>query len=383
MTTLLLFFRAGWGLAALAAATLLVGCNRKGAPAAAASTAPKPLLVEAAEVVVRTVPLTVESVGNLEARSRVALVPLVNARIEAVLARDGATVAAGAELVRLDARSYLAAQRRAEADRASRAAQLDSLSSRLERSQESITAGLLSPQQAQDLRNEIAQAQAALQSAEAMLQQTGLDLENCVLRAPFAGRVGLVNAIVGAYVTTGSATLLEVRALDPLEVNFHVPEIALGTLRREAGAAPLKVTVRRDGANQQEAIGTLAAFENKVDQRTRSLGLRASLPNADTAFWPGEFVNVTLTLGEVRDALLVPLKALNTGPNGPYLYVIADGKARLRAVEPGAHTGELVIIRKGIAAGEKVIVSGQLGLQDGSAVQIAAAAETPARTTKT
>jgi multidrug efflux system membrane fusion protein len=344
-----------------------------------ADAGPKPVVVEATDVVVRNVPLVIDSVGHLEARVRVALGPLVNARIEAVQVSDGAQVASGAELVRFDPRAFQAALLRAEAEREARAAQTDSLVSRLERSQESITAGLLSPQQAQDLRNELAQAQAAVRGAEAAVVLAKLDLENCVMHAPFAGRVGLVSALAGNYVSAGSSPLLELRALDMLEVDFSVAEEVLTTLRGKADGLPPKVIVRREGHNARTLEGVLAAFDNKIDARTRSLALRAAVPNRDGDFWPGEFVNVSLILGEETNATLVPFKAMNTGPNGPYLYVIEGGKAKMITVDVGEQTGELVVVRKGIAEGQKVIVSGQLGLQDGTTVRLAGAAAAAAK----
>ncbi len=348
---------------------LLSGCGKREAATTPPPTA-QAVIVETADVAVKTVPLTFEVVGHIEARSRVALGPLVSARIEQVLIGDGAEVAVGAELIRLDPRVYDAAFKRAQAEQLARAAQVETVALKLERSKELIATDMLSAQQAKELSNELTQAQAALKQAEAGVAQATLDLDHCVLRSPIAGRVGLVKAIAGNFVAAGSEALLEVRGMDMLELDFSLPEIALPLLRSTAGGAPLKVIANRHGDEAHTVEGQLVAFDNKIDQRTRSLAVRAVMPNAGLSFWPGEFVDIKLIAGQVADALLVPFKAVNTGPSGPYLYVVENNKASLRPVQLGSLVGDLVVIASGIAKGDRVIVSGQLGMQDGSPVHI-------------
>jgi multidrug efflux system membrane fusion protein len=289
-------------------------------------------------------------------------------------------VKAGEPLVRFDSRSYAAALARMQGEKTARAAQVAALQSRSDRSQDLVTGNFISPQQAQESQVELAQAQAALAAAEAGVQQATVDLENCEPKAPFDGRVGLLKApaAVGNFVTAGGDPLLEVRALDTLKVEFSVPESALPVLQAMAsGDKNLKVVVTAHGDSSRKLEGPVAAFDNVIDPRTRSLKVRATLPNPGRLFWPGQFVDVQMVVGSADNAILVPYRAVNTGPNGPYLYVVDGGKAALKPVTLGAQVGDLVVIQSGVTSGQKVIVSGQLGLQDGSLVQVSTAAEAP------
>lgn len=369
--------RGSWVIAALA--TALAGCSHH-APAPAAAPAPKGVVVEAADAITRTEPITIDTVGHVDASATVSIVPLVNARVAEVLAKDGSDVKAGDPLVRFDSRSYAAALARMQGEKTARGAQVAALQSRSDRSQDLVSGNFISPQQAQESQVELAQAQAALAAAEAGVQQATVDLENCTPKAPFDGRVGLLKApaAVGNFVTAGGDPLLEVRSLDTLKVEFSVPESALAVLQAmAAGAKDLKVVVTAHGDASRKLEGPVAAFDNVIDPRTRSLKVRATLPNPGRLFWPGQFVDVQMVVGSADNAILVPYRAVNTGPNGPYLYVVDGGKAALKPVTLGATVGDLVVVQSGVASGQKVIVSGQLGLQDGSAVQVSTAAEAP------
>jgi multidrug efflux system membrane fusion protein len=368
--------RGSWVIAALALA--LAGCGHP-APAPVAA-APKGVVVEAVDAITRTEPITIDTVGHVDASATVSFVPLVNARITAVLVSDGAEVQAGQPLLRFDDRSYAAALARMQGEKAARAAQVAALQSRTDRSQDLIAGNFISPQQAQESQVELAQAQAALAAAEAGVQQATVDLENCEPKAPFAGRIGLLKApaAVGNFVTAGGDPLLELRSLDQLKVEFSVPESALPVLQQmAAGRQNLSVVVTTHGDASRKLEGPVAAFDNVIDPRSRTVKVRATLPNPGRLFWPGEFVDVQMVVGSADNAILVPYRAVNTGPNGPYLYVVDGTKALLKPVTLGNQVGDLVIVQSGVASGQKVIVSGQLGLQDGSTVQVSTAAEAP------
>ena len=369
--------RGSWVIAALASA--LVGCSHN-APAPAAAPAPKGVVVEAADAITRTEPITIDTVGHVDASATVSVIPLVNARVTAVLVKDGADVKAGEARLRCDTRSYAAALAGMQGEKSARAGQVAALQSRSDRSQDLVTGNFISPQQAQESQVELAQAQAALAAAESGVQQATIDLENCTPKAPFDGRVGLLKspAAVGNFVTAGGDALLEVRALDTLKVEFSVPESALPVLQQMAsGGNNLKVVVSTHGDSSRKLEGPVAAFDNVIDPRTRSLKVRATLPNPGRLFWPGQFVDVQMVVGSADNAILVPYRAVNTGPNGPYLYVVDGTKAVLKPVTLGVQVGDLVVVQSGVTSGQKVIVSGQLGLQDGSVVQVSTAAEAP------
>lgn len=366
------------GGAAAALALILAGCGRP--RPASAPAAPAAVVVEAVDAVARDVPVTLRSIGHLDASAAIKLVPLVNARIDAVLVSDGSDVKAGDPLVRFDSRGYAAQLARMRAEKAAAAAQVEALRDRIGRSRGLVADGFVSAQDAQEQQASLAQAEAALAQAEAGLEQAAGDMENCEPKAPFDGRIGLLSpaAVVGGFVAAGSDPLLELRALDSLKVDFTVPESALPLLQEKGAGGGLKVMAWQHGDPSRTLEGPVAAFDNAVDPQTRSIRVRAVVPNPGRRFWPGQFVDVEMIVGTQPDAVLVPYQAINTGPNGPYLYVIKDGKAALTPVGLGAQQGDLIVITSGVAAGQKVIVSGQLGLQDGSPVQVSTAAAAPA-----
>jgi RND family efflux transporter MFP subunit len=228
---------------------------------------------------------------------------------------------------------------------------------------------------------ELAQAQAALAAAEAGVQQATIDLENCTPKAPFDGRIGLLKsgAVVGNFVAAGGDPLLELRSLDKLKVEFTVPGASIGTLQEMAAAGQTpQVMVSQHGDTAHGLAGAVAAYDNAIDPSSRSLQVRALVDNPGRRFWPGQFVDVQMVVGTAENAVLIPPQAVNTGPNGPYVYVVDGGKAAIRPVTLGAETGGLVVVKTGVQAGQKVILSGQLGLQDGSPVKVSTSSEVAA-----
>ncbi|HVW22314.1 MAG TPA: efflux RND transporter periplasmic adaptor subunit [Opitutaceae bacterium] len=366
------FLPAGSCLAVLALA--LAGCGHRQPPAA--PVADKGVVVVAADAVVRTVPITIDSVGHLDAAAAIRIVPLVSARIDALPVADGSDVKAGEVLIRFDDRAYAAQLARMRTARDAQAAQVAALQSRADRSKGLVSGDFLSPQDVQEAQAQLAQAQAGLAQAEAGLAQAAIDFENCTPKAPFDGRIGLLKstAVVGNFVAAGGDPLLELRSLDKLKVEFTVPGSSIGTLQEMAAAGQTpKVLVSQHGDRAHGLEGAVAAYDNAIDPSSRSLQVRAVVGNPGRRFWPGQFVDVQMVVGTAENAVLIPTQAVNTGPNGPYVYVVDGGKAAIRPVTLGSETDGLVVVKTGVQGGQKVILSGQLGLQDGSPVQVSTA----------
>ncbi|HEY3756648.1 MAG TPA: efflux RND transporter periplasmic adaptor subunit [Opitutaceae bacterium] len=353
----------------------LAGCGHAPATTSAAP-ADHSVVVEAVDAVSRTVPLTIDAVGHMDAVAAVAITPLVNSRIEAVLVKDGADVQAGQPLVRFDPRTYAAQLDRMKGERDARSVQVAALQSRQDRSAGLIAGDFLSPQQAQEQEVDLAQAKAALAAANAGVASAAVDLENCQPKAPFAGRVGLLksSATVGAFTAAGSDPLMEIRDLRHLKVEFSVPQSALTLLLQQASAGHNPDVIVSPADDPSTTVkGEVGAFDNVIDPHNLTLKVRAVVDNADLHFWPGEFVKVKMIVGTATDAVLVPFEAINTGPNGSYVYVVQGGKAAVKPVALGQTVDNLVIVKSGVNAGDRVILSGALGLQDGSSVKVSSA----------
>ena len=221
---------------------------------------------------------------------------------------------------------------------------------------------------------------AQLKAAEAAVETAKLNLEYCSIRSPVDGRAGkaLVNA--GNVVTANQTAILTIQQLAPLYVDFTITERDLPRVKELMAQGALKAFVWLPSEAEDAARdGEMNFLDNAVQNSTGTVGLRATLPNTDRHFWPGQFVRVRLVLETKKNAVLVPNRAPQISQKGPYVFVVkADGTAELRQVTLGQWQGDLVVIEQGLAAGESVVTTGQLAVNPGAKVQVEApGAESP------
>jgi multidrug efflux system membrane fusion protein len=165
--------------------------------------------------------------------------------------------------------------------------------------------------------------------------------------------------------------LVTISQLRPIYVTFTVPEGRLSELRAAEAEGSLPVVVTIPSQPQPPITGTLAFIDNQVDVATGAITLKAEFANDDTRLWPGQFVNVTLTLGVQANAVAVPSAAIQIGQNGPYVFVIReDSTVELRLVRVDRTINGRTVIAEGLAAGDRVVVDGQLRLDNGTRVAI-------------
>jgi multidrug efflux system membrane fusion protein len=205
-----------------------------------------------------------------------------------------------------------------------------------------------------------------------MVDAARLQLAYTTIRAPMDGRTGnlLVQAgnVVKANEDTPLVTITQVR---PIYVSFAVPEQHLAAIKKHRDAGNLTVEVALDG-RQRTATGTLTFINNTVDRTTGTIQLKATFPNTDDALWPGQFVDVALTL-TVERATVIPVQAVQAGQQGPFVFVVKpDLSVESRKVEPGRRLERETIVTKGLAAGERIVTDGQLRLVPGAKVEVKA-----------
>jgi multidrug efflux system membrane fusion protein len=165
------------------------------------------------------------------------------------------------------------------------------------------------------------------------------------------------------------APLVTITQLRPIYVVFTVPERHLADVRAAMAAGRLPVIVTIPSQPQTPITGTLTFIDNQVDVATGTISLKAKFPNDDDRLWPGQFVNVTLTLGIQANAVVVPSTAIQIGPNGPYVFVIRqDSTVELRLVKPDRTANDKTVIAEGLVPGDRVVVDGQLRLGNGTRV---------------
>jgi membrane fusion protein (multidrug efflux system) len=312
--------------------------------------APQGVTVEAARVVRAALPQVITAVGSLRSDESVTLRPEVAGRIAMIGFAEGQRVQKGTVLVRLDPTVNEAEVKQARAN-------MTLAKSKYDRAVDLAKSNFISGQARDEAESNMKVADAALAVAEAKLAKTEI-------KAPFSGIIGLRQVSVGDYVKEG-ADLVNLEAVDPLKVDFRVPEIYLKQVR--AGQA---LEIALDAIPGRTYAGRVFAINPLVDAAGRAIVIRAQVSNPDTSLRPGMFARVRLITEERRDALVVPEQALVPFGSEQFVFRVVDGKAQRARVEIGQRGDGKVEIRQGVGPEDVVVVAGQLKLRDGVAVAL-------------
>lgn len=390
-------FRSCPTIALISLALTASGCH---APKSAQSAgAPPPVPVSVAVAKTEAVPIEIRAVGTVEASAIIQVKSQVAGELIRVQFTEGGNVNKGDLLFEIDPRPYQQALRQAEAAVSRDQAQLrqaqanvardtaqsknaDSDATRYEQlSKEGIVSKTQNDQfrtSAEALRESIRADQAGIESARASLEsdraaadRAKLDLSYCEIRSPVAGRAGNLLVHAGNLVQANGATpLVVINQLTPIFVSFGAPEEFLAGVRRNSAARKLPVTASPQDDPGRAAHGLLTVIDNTVDTNTGTIRLKATFDNKESLLWPGQFVNVALTLETQKDAIVVPAEAVQAGQRGQMIYVVkADQTVEPRIVTVGASHGNNTVVQNGIAAGETVVTDGQLRLFPGARIQ--------------
>jgi multidrug efflux system membrane fusion protein len=355
--------------------------------------------VTTGQAVQESVPIQIRTVGtaepslSVEVKSQVAG-PLMNVKF-----REGANVSQGDLLFEIDARPFREALRQAEAALARDQAQLRVAEANLARSQaQSKNAkleadrferlskeGISTRQQEDQIRTaaEIAlhsvsgdeatieSIRAAMESDRAAVEQAKLNLAYCEIHAPISGRAGNLLLHPGNLVKANAdSALVVLNQIQPIFVNFGVPERYLRSITEQHSRRKLKV----DASPERDAkpvSGTLTVIDNAVDANTGTIRLKATFENREGRLWPGQFVNVALTL-DTQEATVVPSEAVQAGQQGSFIYVVkADQSVEPRPVMVGQTISGKVIVEQGLASGETIVTDGQSRLFPGAKISTA------------
>ncbi len=324
------------------------------APATSAQTGPVAppagTQVEVASVASVALPRTVSAVGSLRSKDAVMLRPEITGRIAEINFDEGGKIKKDQVVVRLDDSVAKAQLQQAQAN-------LSLASSQHRRAAELSKQGFISKQARDEAASQLQVQQAAVALARAQLEKTAI-------LAPFDGMIGLRNVSVGAYVSPGS-DLVPIESIDPLQVDFRIPEHYLGQVH-----VGLKLALRFDALPGQTREGEVGAISPLVDVGGRSILLRANVPNKDGDLRPGMFSRVQLQFSDDH-TLVVPETAVVPSTEGQFVYRVEDGRAMRVPVDVGQRRGGQVEITRGLAEGEHVVVAGSQKITDGAAVRIA------------
>lgn len=425
-------WRAGRVLAALGLLLLAgaaIGCTRKSETerASAATTVPA-VPVTAAAAVQKDVPLTVAAVGNVQAMSTVGVLSQVNGQILKVHFTEGDEVREGQLLFTIDPRPFETALAQAQANLARDQAQLSQAQAALlqqqaqvqqaeanlardqaqlanarvwaERYRDLVAKEFVAREQYDQYRTNaealaatvradeavianaraseraaqatIENARAAIKAEQAAVENARLQLAYTRITAPMAGRTGNLLTHEGNVVKANDVgnPMVTINRTRPIYVAFSVPEQYLEDIKRYRMAGALRVDAIAPG-QAEGSRGDLSFVNNAVDPTTGTIQLKATFPNADGVLWPGQFVNVALTLTTERGVVVVPSRAVQTGQAGTFVFVVKpDLTVESRPVTAGRTVGGETIVQKGVASGERVVTDGQLRLAPGVKVDV-------------
>ena len=349
--------------------TMLVnGCSdgaKKGAGGAGA-----PVLVAPAVETNVSVQIDPPPVGHVMPYSTVTIRPQVGGVLSQVHFREGQEVKKGDLLFTIDPRPTQAALDAARANLARDQALLENARIQFDREQKLFDQKLVSQNEFDTSKAGLDTLEGTLAADQAAIMNAGLNLEFTGIRAPFDGRTGSLQFHEGNVVKAPDDTLLTINQIHPIYVAFAVPEQYLPVIKREMREKTLKVMATFQNMDAPPE-GELTFIDNAVDPTTGMIQLKATFPNEDNALWPGQFVQVALTLSELTNAIVVPSQAVQTGQAGNFIYVVKpDQTVEQRPVTIGITSQGGTVVPSGLKAGEMVVTDGQLRLAPGVKVSI-------------
>ncbi|HUI27284.1 MAG TPA: efflux RND transporter periplasmic adaptor subunit [Candidatus Kryptonia bacterium] len=363
---------------ALCGAALLGACSGPGRDGQSGGTR-EAVPVTVAAVRQQDVPMQLRTIGSVEAYSTVSIKSQVEGQLAEVHFREGEPVARGDLLFTIDPRPFEAALRQAEANQAKNQAEASNAIIDANRRAKLLADGFISTDENDQAQTRAASLQAAVKADQAAVENAKLQLQYCYIHSPIDGRIGRLLVHEGNVVKTNDTILAVINQIRPIYVTFSLPEQQLVEIRERAASGKLEVQAFVGQAATEPVRGELSFINNTVDTTTGTVLLKGLFTNEREQLWPGQFVDVALTLSVTRDALLVPAEAVQTGQQGPYVFVIgADAAAELRPVVVGRSAGHDVIVTTGLQAGERVVTDGQIRLAPGAKVEIKDGAHAPA-----
>ena len=349
-------------LAVLALMFLLAGCaNKQAAQAASPGSGRPPAPVVVSTVEQRDVPVQITAIGNVEAYQTVQIRSQVNGQIEKIYFKEGEDVRQGQLLYSLDKRPFQAALEQANGNLKRDEAQAANAKLQAARYSDLEKQGVISRAGRSPANAVTAPTLAAVYADQAAVDAAKVQLQYTDIYAPIDARTGALMINVGNLVKANDTPfLVQLNQIAPIYVTFTVPEARLAEVRQFV-AKGLKVLAYPKGQLGNPAEGVLTFIDNGVDPQTGTVKLKATFQNKDKRLWPGEFVNVVLNLSMVKNAITVPTKAMQSGQQGDYVFVVTtDGTAVPHQVTTVGTYQNLTLVKSGLEAGDTVIVDGQL-----------------------
>ena len=333
----------------------------------------RPFPVQAVVVKPGDIDITLAALGTVTARNTVTVKPRVDGQLVRINFREGERVKAGEVLAEIDSRPFQAQLDQVSGQLARDQALLANARLDLERYRGLLAKDSIAKQQVDVQEAQVRQYEGVVKADQALVDSAQLQLSFTKVTAPLAGRLGLRQVDVGNMVRSSDAAgLVVITQTQPINVLFTIPSDNLSPVvsRLRAGESLTVEAFERDG-KAKLATGHLQTVDNQIDTATGTVKLKAEFANADDRLFPNQFVNVRLRVETRKEALLIPLAALQRGTKGSFVYVVGPESAvSVRPVVPGPASGDVVAIEQGLAAGEQVVTDGLDKLREGAKVEV-------------
>lgn len=357
------FFK--FGLLIFTLLIIIYGCSSK-----KEKPAIPPIPVTASPAVQKTIPVQISSIGNVEPYQTISVRTQITGLITKINFKEGQDVRKGHLLFEIDCRPYIEALKQSEANLARDTAQAKNAEADLQRYTALLGDQYVTRQQYDQVRTNWVALEATLKADKAVVENNSVQTQYCYVYSPIDGRTGSLKVNQGNLIKANDVEVVVINQIQPIYVNFTIPEKDLPVIKKYLAQEKLKVEALNTGDKRPET-GFLTFIDNAVNKVTGTITLKGTFANREKRLWPGQFVNVVMTLATEPNAILVPSQAVSVGQSGQYIFVVKpDLTAEMRQVTTGATIGGEIVILKGIQEGEQVVTDGQIRLIPGAKVMI-------------
>lgn len=352
--------------------TTLASCRSEAGSRNADHRKLRPVLVTVAAATTQDVPKTLTAIGTVEAMQTVSIRSQVGGQLMAVHFNQGQDVVKGQPLFQVDPRPLQAAVTQAEAALQRDTAQERNAADQLQRYTALYNEGGVSAEQYDQFKTNLAALRGTVASDAAAVANARVQLGYSAIHAPISGRTGALMVTEGNMIRANDTTpMVVINQLSPIYVTYSVPQEALPEIQAYQRQGALGVSVLPSGSARPISGGRVTFMDNRVDPTTGTLKLRATFANQDKQLWPGQFVNVRMTLTTLKNAVIVPSRAVQTGQQGPYVFVLKpDQTVDMRPVVESLTASDSAVLARGVRPGEQVVTDGLLQLRPGSPVKV-------------
>ncbi|MBF0120791.1 MAG: efflux RND transporter periplasmic adaptor subunit [Desulfobacterales bacterium] len=320
----------------------------------------------------KDVPLQIKAVGNVRAYSTLSVIPQVNGELLSVHFKEGDNIKEGDLLFTINPAPFKTKLNQAEANLAKDMALLENARKQVNRYSSIAKKGFVAEEQYDKILTDMAVLEASVKSDKASIENAKIDLEYCSIKSKIDGVSGDIKINKGNIVkSNGNEPLVIINKIEPIDVVFSIPEKNVQEIRQYMSLGKLKVSASIPSGKINASSGELVFMDNAVDSNTGTIQLKATFPNKDRMMWPGQFVQVVVTLTNQANATVIPFQAVQTGQLGQYVFVVKpDMTVDYRSVTVERTIGDVAVISKGVSSGEKVVTDGHMKLTPGSNVKI-------------